>query len=111
NPPFKINIETFKQKKVRDQSSFKKITASSLKDYSWGEIENIRTFEFDIKNERFGITGSALIAILESHNKPKKEIALSSIDITVEMESYTLEKKLWLSENSITQASNSITVN
>jgi len=111
NPPFKINIETSQQKKTRDENSFKEVTASVLKDYTWKEDGNIRTFEIPIEEKENGLVGSAIIAILESQNKPVKEIKLPSIDITVEGESYTLEKKLWLSENSISQESNSITVN
>lgn len=111
NPPFKINIETSKQKKIRDENSFREVTASSLKDHSWGENENIRTFEISIQKPEIGIIGSAIAAILESHGKPKTKIDLSSINITVEDKNYTLEKKLWLSENSIKQDSHSITVN
>lgn len=111
NPPFKINIHTTSHKKVRDENSFKEITAISLKDYSWNENENIRIFEIPIEKYKIGIIGSALVAVLESHKKPVEKINLTSIDITVENENFTLEKKLWTSINSITQESNSITVN
>ena len=111
NPPFKINIETSQQKKVRDENSFREVTAEALKDYSWAENENIRFFEISIEKPEIGIIGSAIAAILESQGKPKKRIDLSSINITVEDENYTLDKKLWLSENSIKQDSHSITVN
>ena len=111
NPPFKINIETSKQKMIRDENSFRNVTAESLKDYSWAENENIRFFEISIEKPETGIIGSAIAAILESQGKPKKKIDLSSIDITVEGENYTLDKKLWLSENSIKQDSHTITVN
>ena len=111
NPPFKINIQTSSHQKVRDENSFKEVTATSLKDYSWNENENIRVIEIPLDNKEKGIIGSALVAILESHNKPVENLELSSIDITVEGESYTLKKKLWVSTNSINQESNSITVN
>lgn len=111
NPPFKINIQTKSHQKVRDENSFKDVTASSLKDYTWNDNENIRIFEFPLDKKQEGIIGSALVAILESHGKPVEKIDLTSIDITVEDESFTLEKKLWVSTNSITQESNSITVN
>ncbi len=52
NPPFKINIETTKQKRVRDENSFKEVTAIALKDYSWKENENIRTFEIPIDKKK-----------------------------------------------------------
>jgi molecular chaperone HtpG len=111
NPPFKINIHTTSHQKVRDENSFKEVTATSLKDYSWNVTENIKIFEIPLDRIEEGIIGSASIAILESHDKPVENLDLTSIDITVEGESYTLEKKLWVSTNSITQESNSITVN
>ncbi|MDD5360679.1 MAG: ATP-binding protein [Ignavibacteria bacterium] len=111
NPPFKINIQTNSHQKIRDENSFKDVTATSLRDYTWDDNENIRVFEISLNKKQEGIIGSALVAILESHGKPIEKIDLTSIDIKVEDESYTLEKKLWVSTNSITQESNSITVN
>ncbi|MDP3667164.1 MAG: ATP-binding protein [Sediminibacterium sp.] len=111
NPSFKINIETTKQKKVRDENSFKEVTAIALKDYSWKENENIRTFEIPIDKKEIGIIGSAIVAILESHNKPVDKIDLNSRDIEIEGVSYSLTKNLRLAENKITQESKSITIN
>lgn len=111
NPSFKINIVTNSHKKVRDENSFAEITVTSLKDYSWDENENIKVFEIPLDRKEKGIIGSALVAILEKHGKPVDRIDVNSIDITVEGESYTLEKKLWISTNSITLESNTITVN
>lgn len=111
NPSFKINIETTKQKKVRDENSFKEVTAIALKDYSWKENENIRTFEISIDKKEIGIIGSAVVAILESHNKPIDKIDLNSKDIEIEGVSYSLTKNLRLAENKITQESKSITIN
>lgn len=111
NPPFKINIHTTSHQHVRDENSFKGVTATSLKDYSWEENENIKFFEIPLDRKGEGIIGSALVAILERQGKPVEKVNLTSIDITVEGENYTLEKKLWVSTNSITQESNSITVN
>jgi molecular chaperone HtpG len=111
NPPFKINILTTSHQKVRDENSFYEVTASSLKNHTWDKNENIKVFEISLDRKEEGLIGSALVAILESHGKPVEKIDLTSIEITVENESYTLEKKLWVSTNSITQESNSITVN
>lgn len=111
NPPFKINIQTTSHKKVRDENSFKEITAISLKDYSWDENENIRTFEIPLNKKEIGILGSATVAILESHSKPVKNIDLNSRDVEIEGETYTLEKNIRLSENSISESSKSITIN
>jgi len=111
NPPFKINIQTTSDKKVRDENSFKEVTATSLKDYSWNIHENIRLFEIPINKNEIGIIGTAIVAILESQGKPIDKISLASIDIRVEDENYTLERKMSISENSIVQETNSITVN
>lgn len=111
NPPFKINIETTKQKKERDENSFKEITASSLKDYSWNENENIRTFDFSFDKPELGFIGSVIVAILENHGKPVKEIELVSRDLDFEGQTFKLEKTLKLSENSINESAISITIN
>lgn len=111
NPSFKINIETTKQKRVRDENSFKEVTAIALKDYSWKENENIKVFEIPINKKEIGIIGSAVVAILESHNKPVDKIDLNSRDIEIEGVSYLLSKNLKLAENKITQESKSITIN
>lgn len=111
NPPFKINIQTTSHQQIRDENSFKTVTATSLKDYSWHENENIKVFEVSLDRKNEGILGTALVAILERHGCPVEQIDLTSIDISVDGESYTLEKELWVSTNSITQESNSITVN
>jgi len=111
NPPFKISIQTLSHSKVRDENSFKEVTAISLKDYSWRENENIRIFEISLDKKDIGIIGSAMAAILESHDKPVKNIELNSRDIEIEGETYTLEKKMRISENSIKESSKSITIN
>jgi hypothetical protein len=111
NPPFKINILTTSHNKVRDENSFKEVTTISLKDYSWDENENIRTFEIPLDNKEIGILGSATVAILESHGKPVKSIELNSRDVEIEGETYTLEREIRISENSIKESSKSITIN
>ncbi|UII26084.1 ATP-binding protein [Fulvivirga maritima] len=110
NPPFKINIETSSHKKVRDQHSFKAITTQSLKDYTWKDHENIKTFEIEFSRQDIGIIGSATVAILERHGKPIKSLELNSKDINIEGQVYTLEKSMRISENSISESSQSITI-
>jgi len=110
NPPFKINIETTKTKKTRDENSFSEITAKSLKDFSWKENENIRIFEISLIRKEHGLIGSAIVAILESHGSPVKKIDLTSRDVEIEGEIYTLEKDLTISDNSIEENSKSITI-
>jgi molecular chaperone HtpG len=110
NPPFKINLQTKSQQSVRDENSFSELSATSIKDNSWRENENIRLLEFEFGDKAAGIIGSASVAILESQNEPAENVVLKSIDINVEGETYKLDKRLWLSENLIKQESNSITV-
>ncbi len=110
NPPFKINIETESQKKVKDENSFQEVVASSLKDFSWREHENIRMFDVELSNHDDGILGSATLAILESHGKPVSHLELNSRSIEIEGESYSLERSIRISENSISESSKSITI-
>lgn len=110
NPPFKINIETNKTKKTRDENSFTEVTAGSLKDYSWKEKENIKTFEISLNKKEFGFIGSAVVAILESQGKPVEKIELNSREVLIEGNPYTLERDLTISENSIKENSKSITI-
>lgn len=111
NPPFKINIETTTKSKIRNENSFKDFTSVSLKDDSWGINENIKLFEISLENKEIGIIGSVTVAILESHGKPIKNIELNSRDVVIEGETYTLEKSMYISNNSINVTSKSITIN
>jgi hypothetical protein len=111
NPPFKINIHTTSLKKVRDEHSFKKVTSSSLRDYSWKVDENIRIFEISLDKKKSGIIGSVTVALLESHKVPVNKIELNSRDINIEGDTYTLERNISIFENSIQETSKSITIN
>ncbi|OAD91468.1 metal-dependent phosphohydrolase [Aequorivita soesokkakensis] len=110
NPPFEINIQTNSQKKIRNEDSFKELTSYSLKDFTWHENENIKFIEIEIDKVDIGIIGSATVAILESHDKPVKNIELNSRDVEVEGETYTLERELKIDVNSIKESSKSITI-
>lgn len=111
NPPFKINIETSSHKKIRDENSFKEITAFSLKNSSWDSNENIKTIEISLDRKDIGILGYASVAILESHGRPVNKVDLNSRNVEIEGETYTLEKKMTLSGNVIYETSRSITIN
>lgn len=111
NPPFKINIETSSNTKVKDQNSFNEVVASSLKDFSWREHDNIRMFEIKLNNKKEGILGSAVVAILESHGEPLSNIELNSRDVEIEGDTYTLERSISIKENAIEETSKSITIN
>lgn len=109
NPPFKINIYTAGLQKYVDETSFKSITSANLKDQSWGENENIKIFE--IKIDSLGIIGSASTAILEENGIPVEKIDLTSREIEIEGENYTLEKSISIGENIISVVSKSISIN
>lgn len=110
NPPFKISIESKSHKKVRDQNSFKDLKASSLKDYSWDQNDNIREFPIDLNNSDIGFVGSAVIAVLESHGVPRKQISMNSKSVVIDDENYDLEKAIRLSGKEISLDTTSITI-
>jgi molecular chaperone HtpG len=111
NPPFKINIKTSSHNKTIDEKSFTKISASSLCDYTWDENENIRIFNIELNEEKKGILGSAMVAILESNGMPIEKIELNSKEVEIEGSTYTLEREIHIAENSIQESSKSITIN
>lgn len=110
NPPFQINIETSKTRKIRNEHSFNKVAADTLKDYSWDENENIKQFEIKLTEKNKGFIGSAIVAILESRGKPLEQVELNSRDVEIEGQTYTLEKHLSLSQNAIRESSQTITI-
>ena len=110
NPPFKISIESKSHKKVRDQNSFKDLKASSLKDYSWDQNDNIREFPIDLNNSDIGFVGSAVIAVLESHGITRKQISMNSKSVVIDDENYDLEKAIRLSGKEISLDTTSITI-
>jgi len=110
NPPFKINIETTKEKKIRDQNSFKLITAESLKDYTWKDNDYINKFTLSFDNKNVGFTGSAIVSILEVDNFPVENIEINSREVEIEGQFYSLERNLIISENAIKENSKSITI-
>ncbi|WP_271765929.1 HD domain-containing protein [Aquimarina algiphila] len=111
NPPFQINIHTISEKKVKNESSFLEQTSISLKDRTWNSHDNIRIFEIELNKKELGFLGSVSVAILESQDAPQKKIELNSKDIEIEGDTYTLEKKITISENSISETSKTITIN
>ena len=110
NPPFKIRVETKSYMKVRNENSFDKIKADSLKNHTWDEHDNIREFEIDFDGETKGFRGSAVVAILESNDVPVSNIEMTSRSIDIEGESFPLEKSLRMSSNEICESTTSITI-
>nr|WP_092074438.1 ATP-binding protein [Dendrosporobacter quercicolus]NSL49690.1 ATP-binding protein [Dendrosporobacter quercicolus DSM 1736]SDM94999.1 Histidine kinase-, DNA gyrase B-, and HSP90-like ATPase [Dendrosporobacter quercicolus] len=109
NPPFKIFIKTNSQEKIRDEHSFREITASSLRDYSWNKNENVKEIEFNFNQE--GLVGSAIVAILEKGKKPVMSIDMTSKEVYVEGEEYRLNKTIGLGGKYVKLTSKSLEVN
>ncbi|MCU7858308.1 MAG: hypothetical protein KZQ86_00435 [Candidatus Thiodiazotropha sp. (ex Lucinoma kastoroae)] len=110
NPPFKIRVVTKSHEKVRDENSFEEIKADSLKNHTWDEHYNIREFNIELNDELKGFKGSAVVAILESHDEPISSIEMTSRSIDIEGESFPLEKSLRMSSNEICESTTSITI-
>jgi len=110
NPPFKVLIESKSHEKVRDQNSFREIKASSLKDHSWGDNDNVRMFECEFSDTGKGFVGSAVVAILERHSEPVARIDMTSKSVQVEGVSFDLKKSMGLNNKAIDLITTSITI-
>ncbi len=110
NPPFKIAIHTASHQKIQDQNSFNLMQAASLKNKTWGDHNNIRQFEVKFNLIKDGFVGSAIIAVLEKHNIPNNEIAMTSTSVEIDGDNYNLERTIRMSGNEITQHSTTITI-
>lgn len=110
NPPFKITIQTNGVDSSRNENSFRDIKPLSLKDYSWNENDNIKNIEINFGNESVGIIGSCLIAILEGHGSSVAKLEINSKDISVDNETYSLDKHLELAEDTIILNSTTISL-
>lgn len=110
NPPFSISIETKSHNKVRNENSFRELNASSMKDYSWRDHDNIKLFPIEFNNLSSGFLGSAIVAVLESHGNPIDQISMTTKRVIIEDEYYDLEKTLKLSGKEISLETTSITI-
>ncbi|WP_296142597.1 ATP-binding protein [uncultured Flavobacterium sp.] len=110
NPPFKINIHTTTSSSIRDENSFKEVTAITLKDYSWREHENIKLIEITLDNKDRGIVGSVTAAVLERHGMPVSEIELKLKQVMIEGEIYNLEKSIKIEVNAIKEKATTISI-
>lgn len=111
NPPFQISIESKSHKKIRDQDSFKEVKAISLKNYSWDRRENIREFNVEFDDPENGFVGSAVAAVLERHDLPTDEIAVTTKSVVIDGKSYDLKKSISLGGEHISLSTTSITIN
>jgi len=110
NPPFKIKVETESHENIRDENSFAEIKADSLKDYTWGEHDNIREFSIELNDGEKEFVGSVVVAVLESHEMPISIIEMTSKSVEIEGEQFPLEKSLRMSSNKINESTTSITI-
>jgi len=110
NPPLPISVTTTNKSIIRDQNSFKDLVASSLKSYSWGEHDNVKEIEIILDDINEGISGSAIIGILEKHSKPVKRIEMTNKEVVIDGETFQLEKSISVSKNEIELSSTSITI-
>ena len=110
NPPFTIKISTENKQSIRDQNSFKKLVASSLKDYSWAAHENLREIEITLNNFDEGISGSVIIGILEKNGKPVESIEMMAKNVEIDGEIFQLDKNIVILNNEIELRSTTITI-
>jgi len=109
NPPFKVNIETDKEKITYSHDDFKTIEVEELKDYSWRDDENIREIKLPIDHE--GYFGNAMVAVLEKDNIPIKTISKLSKEIEIDDEVFDLNMEIHLGVNEINKSSSTIDIN
>lgn len=110
NPPFKISIQTNTSSSVRDENSFKELSAITLKDYSWREHDNIKLIEISLNKKESGIIGSVTAAVLERHGMPVTEIDLKLKQVVIENETYNLQKIIKVDVNSIKEKATTISI-
>ncbi|BDS08862.1 hypothetical protein NT6N_39020 [Oceaniferula spumae] len=110
NPRVKIAVKSDKKSRTLDQSSFKKITAKSLKKWGWDDQPNVDFFELDFPNSKNGFVGSAIVAILQKHNMPVRDIHIQTQTVEIDRVDYELEKSMSMSGEQISTHSTSISI-
>ena len=108
NPPFKVNIETDKEKTSYSTDDFKSRNALELKDYNWKEDENILEIKISIND--LGFYGDALIAILEKDNVPIKALNKLSKQVEIDDSIFDLNMEIRLLDNEIEKISSAIDI-
>jgi hypothetical protein len=110
NPPFKITIDSRSKKRIMDQNSFVEIDPASLGNYSWEKHKNISQIAVRFSNEKSGVVGAAIVAVLQKRRQPVVEVQMHSKSVVIDGESYDLKKRLGLNANSIGSQSTSISI-
>lgn len=110
NPPFEITIECDGSEESRDQNSFLKEKAITLKDHSWDPVDNVKIVDIEFNDPNLAISGTAVIAILETKGTPVREVNFRSRNIEIDGNSYEVSKSLEVSNGRIEKHSTSIEV-
>lgn len=110
NPPFKITIECDGSEESRDQNSFLKEKAITLKDHSWDPIDNVKIVDIEFNDFDLAISGTAVIAILETKDSPVREVNFRSHNIEIDGTNYEVSKSLEVGNGGIEKHSTSIEV-
>jgi len=108
NPPFKVNIETDKEKITYTHEDFRSADVEELKDYTWREEDNVK--EFKIAIDQDGFFGNALIAVLEKDGTPVQKINKLSKQIVIDEDVFDLNMEIRLGENEIDKSSSIIDI-
>jgi hypothetical protein len=110
NPPFAIEIATDKKTVKYDNSYFKNIAPSSLRERHWESDDNVKQIEIDLDSEVHGFSGRAIVGVLEQFGHPVDEIEVLSKQVTIDGVSYELSLTLNCDTNEIEKNTTSIDV-
>lgn len=111
NPPFDLIIKTSKIEETHSLLNTDFFDLNQIKDYSWSRMNNISTFRIDIDDEEKGLRGVCDIAIITTKNKVAEDINITSKDVEVDGENYTLSMDIKYGRNCIEKRSDTISVN
>lgn len=108
-PPFEIVINRNGSTiEIINEHSFLARNIDELKDYTWGELENIKVLEFSFDEN--GIKGKAKVGILVEDNKPVSGIMNEDKTVKIEGMSFPLRRNISIDTNQFSKHSTSITV-
>jgi molecular chaperone HtpG len=110
NPSINIEIKTKSKNISHNESYFRNLDPSALKDHSWVQHDNIREFNLNLSKSILGIDGKALIGILEKDDLPVEKIEVLSKDVIIDGKSYELGMTIKMTTNEIAKTSDSIGV-
>ncbi len=111
NPPFDLVIKT--KSKVVKHTKFEKETfdLKQIKDYSWDRTDGISVYRCEFDNQDKGLRGLFDVAVITQNGKVVESINVSSKEVMIDEENYTLSIDIKYGNNSITKHSDSVSVN